>query len=114
MDQLVELLERELYGRIPDKVPGVMWEVKQTREIEVGGKLAIQKHIIGKVDNSACREIDVNISLSITLPKDVKGPVPVLLSFGWTPFEPNPFARFRRRRTLPAPSRGGLHGQLAG
>lgn len=90
--EIVELLESEVYGRIPANVPGVKWEVRETREIEAGGKPAIQKHIVGVVDNSACPEINVNISMSLTLPKDVTGSVPVLMSFGWTPFEPNPFS----------------------
>ena len=90
--EIVELLEREVYGRIPAKVPHVQWEVRETREIEAGGKPAIQKQIVGVVDNSACPEINVNISMSLTLPKEAAGPVPVLMSFGWTPFEPSPFA----------------------
>jgi lysophospholipase L1-like esterase len=90
--EIVELLEREVYGRIPSNVPHVKWEVRETREIAAGGKPAIQKHIVGVVDNSACPEIEVNISMSLTLPKDAAGPVPVLMSFGWTPFEPSPFA----------------------
>jgi lysophospholipase L1-like esterase len=95
--EIVELLEREVYGRVPKNVPGVKWEVRATREIDAGGKPAIQKHIVGVVDNSACPEITVNISMSLTLPKDAAGPVPVLMTFGWTPFEPNPFAGFGRR-----------------
>lgn len=90
--EIVELLEREVYGRIPGNVPSVKWEVRETREIKAGGKPAIQKHIIGVVDNRACPEIKVNISMSLTLPKDAAGRVPVLMSFGWTPFEPSPFA----------------------
>ena len=90
--EIVELLEREVYGRIPSNVPSVKWEVRETREIKAGGKPAIQKHIIGVVDNAACPEIKVNISMSLTLPKDAAGRVPVLMSFGWTPFEPSPFA----------------------
>ncbi|WP_165233298.1 GDSL-type esterase/lipase family protein [Aquisphaera insulae] len=90
--ELVELLEREVYGRVPADVPGVKWEVRETREITAGGKPAIQKHIVGVVDNSACPEIAVNISMSLTLPKDAAGRLPVLMSFGWTPFEPSPFA----------------------
>ena len=90
--EIVELLEREVYGRVPGNVPSVKWEVRETREIKAGGKPAIQKHIIGVVDNSACPEIKVNISMSLTLPKDAAGRVPVLMSFGWTPFEPSPFA----------------------
>ena len=90
--EIAELLEREVYGRIPANVPTVKWEVRETREIEAGGKSAIQKHIVGIVDNSACPEIAVNISMSLTLPKDIDGQVPVLMTFGWTPFEPNPFS----------------------
>lgn len=90
--EIVELLESEVYGRVPANVPLVKWEVRETREIEAGGKPAIQRHIIGLVDNSACPEIKVNISMSLTLAKDAVGPVPILMSFGWTPFEPSPFA----------------------
>jgi hypothetical protein len=90
--EIAELIEREVYGRIPSNVPSVKWEVRETREIKAGGKPAIQKHIIGVVDNRACPEIKVEISMSLTLPKDASGRVPVLMSFGWTPFEPSPFA----------------------
>jgi GH35 family endo-1,4-beta-xylanase/lysophospholipase L1-like esterase len=89
--EIVELLESEVYGRVPQNVPKVKWEVRQTRDIEAGGKPAIQKEIVGVVDNSACPEIQVNISLSLTLPKDAKGPVPVLMSFGFTPFDAQRF-----------------------
>ncbi len=85
--EVVAALEREVYGRIPGNTPGVKWEVRQTREVEAGGRAAVQKELIGVVDNAACPEIEVNISLSLTLPKDAGGPVPVLMSFGWTPFD---------------------------
>jgi GH35 family endo-1,4-beta-xylanase len=89
--EIVEALEREVYGRIPPSVPPVRWEVRQTREIEAGGRKALEQHVVGVVDNAACPEIAVAISMSLTLPKDASGPVPVLMSFGWTPFEPSPF-----------------------
>ena len=103
--EIVELLESEVYGRIPENVPAVKWEVRQTREVEAGGKPAIQKQLVGVVDNSACPEIKVNISMSLTLPKDAKDPVPVLMSFGWTPFEMERFnfGGFRRRGDGPRP-----------
>ena len=91
--EIVALLESEVYGRIPDHVPAVRWEVRQTREVEAGGKTAIQTQLVGVVDNSTCPEIQVNISMSLTLPKEATGPVPVLLSFGWTPFELESFNR---------------------
>jgi hypothetical protein len=85
--EIVELLESEVYGRIPKHVPHVQWEVRQTRDVEAGGMPATQTELVGVVDNSACPEIEVNISMSLTLPKHAEGPVPVLISFGWTPFE---------------------------
>ncbi|QEH35886.1 GDSL-like Lipase/Acylhydrolase [Aquisphaera giovannonii] len=94
--EIVELLEREVYGRVPANVPGVTWEVREMQHVTAGGKLAVRKHIVGVVDNSACPEIKVNISMSLTLPKDAPGRVPVLISFGWTPYEPSPFASMGR------------------
>lgn len=85
--ELIRLVEAELYGKIPDDVPDVTWEIVTTREVEVGGRRARQHEVVGKVDDSACPEIQVKLSLSLTLPENVEGPVPVLMSFGWTPFE---------------------------
>lgn len=99
--EIAELLEREVYGRVPANVPAVKWELRETREIVAGGKPAIQKHIVGVVDNSACPEITVNISMSLTVPKEAAGPVPVLMTFGWTPFEPSPFSFGGRGRSGP-------------
>src|SRR5438105_4917161 len=84
-------MQREVYSRIPGNGPKVRWEVRETREVEASGKPAIRRHVVGVVDSSACPEIKVNISMSLTLPKETEGPVPVLMSFGWTPFEPSPF-----------------------
>jgi hypothetical protein len=103
--EIVELLEREVYGRIPPDVPGVRWEVVQTREIDAGGRPAVQQQLVGIVDNSACPEIEVRISLSLTLPKEAAEPVPVLMSFGWTPFEMERFnfGRSGRQSDEPRP-----------
>ncbi len=101
--EIVELLEREVYGRIPENVPRVRWEVRETRDVVAGGKPAVQRHIVGVVDNASCPDINVKISMSLTLPKETGRPVPVLMSFGWTPFEPSPFGP-RGPRGGPRPS----------
>jgi hypothetical protein len=44
--EIVEMLEREVYGGIPENVPMVKWEVRETREIEAGGKPAMRRHIV--------------------------------------------------------------------
>jgi len=100
--EIVELLEREVYGRIPENVPQVQWKTRETRDIEAGGKPATQRQLVGVADNSACPEIEVNIAMSLTLPKEAKGPVPVLMSFGWTPFDLE-----RSKSAGPGPRGGG-------
>ena len=88
--EIIEAFEREVLGRIPPNPPRVAWEVKETREAKSGDIETIEQHITGVVDNSACPEIDVRISMSLTLPKNADGPVPVLMMFGFTPFDPIP------------------------
>ena len=94
--EIVEIFEREVFGRVPQDVPAVSWTVAQTREVEYGGVPVTEKHLVGKVDNADCPSIEVNISMSVALPKDAQGSVPALMMFGWTPFDPVPDF-FRRR-----------------
>lgn len=89
--EIVELVEREVIGRVPADVPAVHWEVRESHDVTVGGQPCIEQHIVGVVDNAACLEIEVNISMSLTMPKDNPQPRPVLMMFGWTPFDPSPF-----------------------
>ena len=98
--EIVELFEREVYGRVPEKIPGVTWSVRQVRDGSVGDVPITVQHIVGTVDNTACPEIEVEISMSLTLPKKTAEPVPVLMMFGPTEFDPVPewMQRFRNRR----------------
>jgi hypothetical protein len=89
--EIVELVEREVIGRVPAEVPGVRWEIRESRDVTVGEQPCTEQHIVGVVDNSACPEIEVNISMSLTMPKETDRPRPVLMIFGWTPFDPSPF-----------------------
>ena len=88
--EIVEDFEQEVIGRVPSNVPGVKWEVRETRESKAGEVETIEKHLMGLVDNSTCPEIQVQISMSLTVPKNSKEPIPVLMMFGPTPFDPLP------------------------
>jgi hypothetical protein len=92
--ELVELFDREVYGRVPKHVPGVTWSVEESREDVVGGKPVVFRKLIGHVDNSAYPLIDVNIEAELTTPKGAQG-VPVIVEF--FPFE------FRGRFPAPPP-----------
>ncbi|AYL95650.1 alpha/beta hydrolase family protein [Mucilaginibacter celer] len=88
--EIVEDMEREVYGRIPANVPKVNWTVNVTDNERVGFFPVIAKQLIGHVDNTAYPLINVNIEMTLVLPANAKGPVPVLMMFG--------------RSALPAPA----------
>src|SRR5262245_37507515 len=81
--EIVEEFDREVYGRVPRDVPGVKWEVAETRKERVGNIDAITKRLIGHVDHSAYPPINVDIQLTLTMPAGAKGPVPVMMEFGF-------------------------------
>ena len=81
--ELVELFDRELYGRIPADVPGVTWKVLNVTWDSVGNISVVTKKLSGHVDNSAYPFIEVNIDLTLTTHADAKGPVPVIMEFGF-------------------------------
>jgi hypothetical protein len=81
--QIVEMFDREMYGRVPAHTPAVRWVVTATKTGEDGGVATITKTLVGHVDNSAYPLIDVNINMELTTPAKATGPVPVILEFGF-------------------------------
>jgi hypothetical protein len=80
--EIVEDTEREVYGRLPKSLPKVSWTVMITDKEFVGFSPVIAKELIGHADNSAYPLIDVNIAMTLVVPANAKGPVPVLMMFG--------------------------------
>lgn len=80
--EIVEDFEREVLGRIPKNVPKVTWEVTKTAEARVGSHAVVGKQLLGHVDNAAAPDIAVAIQMTLVLPADAKGPVPVMMMFG--------------------------------
>ena len=78
----MELYDREIYGRTPRHLPKVNWEVKNVVHEMNGGVPVITKTLVGHVDNSADRQITVNIELTLSTPANAKGPVPVIMELG--------------------------------
>jgi len=83
--EIVEDFDREVYGRVPNDVPKVKWEVTNTADEHVGDVPIITKTLVGHVDNTAAAEITVDIQLSLSTPADSTGPVPVIMVFGGPP-----------------------------
>ena len=80
--EIVEDLEREVYGRIPPNVPKVTWTVTINEREFVGFTPIIAKQLVGHVDNSSYPAINVDISMTLVVPANARGPVPVLMMFG--------------------------------
>lgn len=81
--EILELFDREIYGRIPTNVPKVTWEVTNTTRADSGGIPTITRTLVGRVDNTAFPEITVNIQASFTVPANAAAPVPMMLEFGF-------------------------------
>ena len=84
--QIVEGYEQHVYGRVPKNIPKVTWSVVAKEEERVGYHPVHATELIGRVDNSSYPLISVNLRMTLVLPADVKGPVPVLIMFGPSAF----------------------------
>ena len=83
--EIVELFDREMYGRVPAHVPAVKWEVVSTTTEKNGGVPVITKKLIGHVDNSSYPAINVDIQLTLNTPANARGSVPVVMEFALSP-----------------------------
>src|SRR5579863_7964514 len=80
--EIVEDFDREVLGRVPANVPKVVWEVAKSVEAKLGGHPVSGKQLVGHVDNAADPEIKVDIQMTLVVPANAKGPVPVMIMFG--------------------------------
>ncbi len=81
--ELVKVFEDEVYGRVPENVPAVHWEVVKEEKVDMEGIPCIRRDLAGVADNSACPSIEVRIQAQVTWPEAAKGPVPVIMEFGY-------------------------------
>ena len=81
--QIVEAFDREVYGRLPAKVPGVKWEVAGVSNDTVGGIPVVSKRLLGRVDNSTYPQIEVAIQMTLTTPAASTSAVPVMINLGF-------------------------------
>jgi hypothetical protein len=87
--ELVDMLSKYVYGRVPGDVPKVSWTVIAVDHEMIGFTPVIAKDLIGQVDNSSYPAISVKIHMTLVTPARAAGPVPVLMMFGRAGF-PSP------------------------
>lgn len=80
--ELFELFDREVYGRMPSNAPAVSWEVASVAKDRMAGVPVTTKQLRGHVDNSSYPAVTVEIEMTLTLPANANGPVPVMMHFG--------------------------------
>jgi hypothetical protein len=80
--QIVEAFEQNVYGKTPDNVPAVHWSVAAIDKEILGGHPVIATQLLGRVDNSDYPLISVTIRMTLVLPANATGSVPVLMMFG--------------------------------
>src|SRR5215471_4684704 len=68
--EIVELFEREVFGRVPKNVPKVTWSVTATDTGTIAGRRVIGKQLTGHVDNSAYPLLSVDIPATLVVPAD--------------------------------------------
>ena len=88
--EIIEDIEREMYGRLPKNIPKVTWTVKAVDREIINRIPVIAKMLVGHVDNSGYPLINVDINMMLVVPANVKGPVPVLMMFSGRPSFPAP------------------------
>ncbi len=101
--QIASDFEREIYGAVPKGVPAVSWAVAETVETSVGGQPVVARRVVGHVDNSAHPALTVDIKMAVVLPVNAKGPVPVLIMFGFGNMPGDPLFRFPGMQEPAAP-----------
>ena len=79
--ELIELFEREIYGRVPATAPKVTWTVQTVDHEALGFTPIVATRVIGHVDNANAPGISVEIPLMIVKPARAKGPLPTLIMF---------------------------------
>ena len=80
--QIVEEFDREIYGRVPKHTPAVTWTVASTTNETNADVPVVTKKLVGHVDNSSYPSITVDVQLTLTVPAQATGPVPVIMEFG--------------------------------
>lgn len=88
--ELIEKFEKEVYGRLPEQQPKVIWTTRATDREFVNRIPVVAKWLVGHVDNSRYPLINVDINMMLVVPANAKGPVPVLMMFGGRPVFPAP------------------------
>jgi len=95
--EIQEHFDREIYGRVPEDVPKVTWEIVSVSRDTNANMPVVTKKLLGHVDNASYPFVKVDIDLALTVPADLpppilsgsagkagaKGHIPVIMELGF-------------------------------
>ncbi|MFD0752159.1 alpha/beta hydrolase family protein [Mucilaginibacter calamicampi] len=106
--EIEEDFSREIYGRVPKNMPRVTWKVFKDTDQVVNNIPVNFKQLVGHVDNSSYPAINVDIQLTLMVPKNAAKAVPVIMVYGGQDFlNPAPAGAFG----FGGPPRAGANNQ---
>lgn len=90
--EIVADFENEIYGKIPEKIPVVTWQIVSVKDTMIGSQAIKEKTLKGIVDNSDYPSLKVEINLVVATPANTNNAVPVVMEFGYIKnfFSPGP------------------------
>jgi hypothetical protein len=81
--EIEEDFDREILGRSPTSMPGVVWHVVSTVHEKYGGVDVITKRLSGRVGPWMNTQIAFSVDLLLTVPAQAGGPVPVIMELAF-------------------------------
>lgn len=84
--------EREVYGRVPDTAPVIVWTVETTTRETIAGMPAVSRRIIGRPAEPSPAGVQVELRLHVVTPANAAGRSPVLIMLGPDDATPQPVA----------------------
>lgn len=98
--ELLELFDREVYGRVPQGLPAIDWRLREESEGSNRDVRTRIKKLTGVVDNSGFPSVTVEMDLTLVTPAEAPGPVPVMLELGFEfrrPGHPSPVPEWQHQ-----------------
>lgn len=81
--EIVRAFESEMYGSVPSRVPPVRWQVLSSVKSHEGALPVLVENCVGRVDHASCPSIQVDLPMTLTLPAQSIGRVPVIIHFAF-------------------------------
>jgi len=81
--EIIELLYREMYGRVPATAPEIRWTLVEQQHREISGHRVVTRRYVGEPMRTGLDSPRLAMELAVTLPEGVRRRVPVMIELGF-------------------------------